>query len=368
MKRLPLHAVVLAGGAGERFWPASRANHPKPLLEVIGSKSLLEATLDRARAFADKDRIWIVCGHEHANKIRKTSGLPANRMLIEPRRRNTAMAAAWAAQRIAAEDPDVVLVILPADHHVPDRRAFATAIRRAARAAHAAEVLVTLGVRPTRPDTGYGYIKVGPRAGKSYPGLHRAAKFVEKPKASTAKRYCAGGKHLWNSGVFIWRAQTFLDQLALCAPDLHKALAPLRRHPKGRNRAAVAAAYDRAPSLPVDVALLERSRRVWTLPVSFSWSDVGTWKSLAVELGVGQATGRAKRDRSGNRVIAGQLLAFDAESNLIWGRDKPIALLGVESLAVVDTGDVILITKLERAEDVKRIVATLKGRGREDLI
>ena len=368
MKRPRLHAVVLAGGAGERFWPASRVNHPKPLLEVIGGKSLLEATLDRARAFAHKDRIWIVCGHEHAGKIRKASGLPANRVLIEPRRRNTAMATAWAAQRIAAEDPEGVLVILPADHHVPDRRAFAAAIRRAARAADGAEVLVTLGVRPTRPDTGYGYIQVGPGVGRAYPGLQRAAKFVEKPSAASARRYCAGGRHLWNSGVFIWRARTFLDQLALCAPDLHKALAPLRRHPKGRNREAVAAAYRRAPSLPVDVAILERSRCVWTLPVSFSWSDVGTWQSLAVELGVGPASGQPKRDRSGNRVIAGQLLAFDAESNLVWGRDKPIALLGVESLAVVDTGDVILITKLERAADVKRIVATLKARGRKDLI
>lgn len=365
MRVPPLHVVVLAGGAGERFWPASRAHYPKPLLKVIGGKSLLAATLDRARAIAGKDRIWIVCGHEHAKKIRKASGLPANRVLVEPRRRNTAMAAAWAAQRIAAEDPHGVLVILPADHHVPDRRAFAAAIRKSARAAHAAEVLVTLGVRPTRPDTGYGYIRLGPRAGKAYAGLHRVAKFVEKPGAATASRYCAGGKYLWNAGVFIWQAKTFLEQVAECAPDLHRALAPLRRHPKGRNRQAVAVAYEKAPSLSVDVAILERSQRVWTLPVSFSWSDVGTWESLASELGVGE---KSKRDRNGNRIIAGQLLAFDAEANLVWGGDRPIALLGVENLAVVDTGDVIFVTKLERAGDVKRIVATLKARGREDLI
>jgi mannose-1-phosphate guanylyltransferase len=338
------------------------------LLEVIGGHSLLEATLRRARVFADEERVWIVCGHEHAKEIRKASGLPANRVLVEPRRRNTAMAAAWAAQRIAAEDPEGVLVILPADHHVPDRRAFAVAIRAAARAARDAEVLVTLGVRPTRPDTGYGYIQVGPRAGKAYAGLHRVKKFVEKPGAAAARRYCAGGKHLWNAGVFIWRAQTFLDQVAECAPDLHKALAPLRQRPKGRNREAVAAAYGRAPSVPVDVAVLERSTRVWTLPVSFSWSDVGTWESLASELGVGRTRGQSKRNDKGNRVIAGQLLAIDAESNLVWGGDKPIALLGVDSLAVVDTGDVILVTKLDRAGDVKQIVAKLKSHGREDLI
>ncbi len=129
MNKRHLHAVVLAGGAGERFWPASRSHHPKPLLKVVGGQSLLEATIDRARAFAPEENVWIVCGHEHAGVIRKTAGLPASRVLVEPRRRNTAMAAAWIAQRVQADDPEAVLVILPADHHVPDKRAFATAIR-----------------------------------------------------------------------------------------------------------------------------------------------------------------------------------------------------------------------------------------------
>ncbi|MBW1884583.1 MAG: NTP transferase domain-containing protein [Deltaproteobacteria bacterium] len=368
MKPAPLHAVILAGGAGERFWPASRAHYPKPFLKVIGDASLLDVTLDRARAFADEDRIWIVCGHEHAKRIRSASGLPASRILVEPRRRNTAMATAWIAQRIAAEEPDGILVILPADHIVPDPRAFARAIRRAAHAAQSAEVLVTLGVRPTRPETGYGYIQLGPKAGKAFAGLHRVARFVEKPGLATARRYCTGGKHLWNAGVFVWRARTFLEEVHAHAPAIHKALAPLRERPRGRNREAVEAAYERAPSLPVDVAILEPSRRVWTLPVSFSWSDVGTWGSLASELGVGKAGGRTAAERSGNRVIAGELLAHDAHANLVWGTDKPIALLGVENLAVVDTGDVILITKLDRAGDVKQIVAALKARGRDDLI
>ncbi len=368
MTRAPLHAVILAGGAGERFWPASRTHYPKPFLKVIGGASLLDATLDRARGFADEDRIWIVCGHEHAAEVRKASGLPASRVLVEPRRRNTAMAAAWVAQRIAAEDPDGVLAILPADHHVPNRRAFAQAIRKAARAAQSAKVLVTLGVRPTRPDTGYGYIQVGPEAGKAFVGLHRVARFVEKPGPAVAKRYCTGGKHLWNAGVFVWEARTFLAEVAACAPALHKALGPLRKHPKGRNREAVSTAYGKAPSVPVDVAILEKSDRVWTLPVSFSWSDVGTWGSLASELGVGRARGGSPEERGGNRVIAGQMLALDAQANLVWGGDKPIALLGVDNLAVVDTGDVILVTKLDRSGDVKRIVATLKARGRDDLL
>jgi len=369
MNKRRLHAVILAGGAGERFWPASRAHHPKPLLEVVGGRSLLDATVERARAFAPQGHVWIVCGHEHAGVIRRAAGLPASRVLVEPRRRNTAMAAAWIAQRVAAEDPDAVLVILPADHHVPDKRAFARAIREAAEAASSEHVLVTLGVKPTRPDTGYGYIEVGRRAGRKHPGLHLVSRFVEKPVARVAKRYLTGGKHLWNAGVFVWEARSFLEDVERFAPDLHRALAPLREKPRGRNREAVAKAYARAPSLPVDIAILERSDRVWTLPVRFAWSDVGTWDSLADELGVGKPLGREPASRAGNRVIAGELLAVDAPNNLVWASEgRPIALLGVEDLAVVDTGDVILVTKRSSASDVKRIVAALKDRGRDDLI
>ena len=368
MKRSQLHAVILAGGAGERFWPASRAHHPKPLMQVVGGESLLQATLDRARGFANDDHIWIVCGHEHAGVIRRASGLPARRVLVEPSRRNTAMAAAWSAERVALEDPEAVLVVLPADHHVPDKRAFAQAIRRAADAASQEHVLVTLGVRPTRPDTGYGYIEVGARAGKEHPELHRVSKFVEKPSADVARRYVASGKYLWNAGVFIWQARSFLEDVERFAPRLHRALGPIRKQPRGRNHDAVAVAYGRAPSIPVDVAILERSDRVWTLPVRFHWSDVGTWDSLADELGVGRSGGRRREEKAGNRVIAGELLAEEARANLVWGADRPIALFGVEDLAIVDTGDVILVTKLSRAGDVKRIVAALKAQGRDELI
>jgi len=367
-----IHAVILAGGAGERFWPASRSHYPKPLLKVVGGKSLLEATLDRARALTAGDRTWIVCGNEHAKQMRAASGLPASRVLVEPARRNTAMAAAWATLRIQAEDPDAVVCILPADHHIPDRRAFVAALRKAARAARDAEVLITLGVEPTRPDTGYGYIQVGAAADGQFPGLFDVKRFVEKPDASRARRYLRQGGYLWNAGVFLWSAESLLREIEACAPDLHRALAPLRRSPSGRNRKAVEAAYRRAPSVPIDVAVMEVSDRVWTLPVDFAWSDVGTWASLAVELGVERSEnprrcGKLAQPGDGNRVIAGDVLVEDASCNLIWGGDRLVALLGVEDLAVVDTDDVILITKLDRSSDVRSLVALLKSRGRDAL-
>jgi mannose-1-phosphate guanylyltransferase/mannose-6-phosphate isomerase len=369
-RTLSIHAVILAGGAGERFWPASRRRHPKPLLGMAGGRSLLEATLDRARRFARGECIWVVCGAEHARAMRAAAKLPAGRVMVEPRRRNTAMAAAWSTLRIATQDPDAVIAVLSADHHVPDAAAFASAMRRGARAARDAGVLVTLGVKPTRPDTGYGYIQEGPPAGRRFPGLRRVKRFVEKPDLPRARRYLARGGYRWNAGIFLWSARTLLEEIETCAPELHRALAPLRR--AARSRAAREAAYRRAPSLPIDVAVMERSRRVWTLPVDFSWSDVGTWASLAEELGVGGSRvapgwSPGPAEREGNRVIAGDVLLEQARGNLVWGEGRLVALLGVENLAVVDTGDVILVTQLDRSSDVRRMVERLHKQGRSEL-
>jgi mannose-1-phosphate guanylyltransferase len=354
-----LHAVILAGGAGERFWPASRSRHPKPFLEVVGEGSLLDATLARARVFAAADCIWVVCGEEHAREIRRETGLPARRVLVEPQRRNTAAAVAFAAVRIAAEDPEAVFTVLPADHYIPDTRAFAADIRRAARAARAARTLVTLGVRPTRPDTGYGYIQQGPPVGRSHPGLHRVRRFVEKPDAARARRFVKGGRHLWNAGIFVWRADTILEEIERLVPDLHRAFAPLRAAGRRPTRAATARAYGRAPSLPIDVGVMEKSDRVWTLPVRWHWNDVGTWESLAGELGV--APGKSA-------ILGGSLVYDDRGGNLTWGKDgRPIALLGVEGLAVIDTGDALLVARLDRSNDVRDVVKALKAGGRPDV-
>lgn len=356
---MAFHAVILAGGAGERFWPASREKRPKPFLEVVDGRSLLEATVRRARGFASRGCIWVVCGRGQAALIRRETGLPAARVLVEPRRRNTAMAVAWAARHIGAHDPGAVLGILPADHRIPDARAFADAMRKAARAARDGGALVTIGVEPTRPDTGYGYLQVGPPVGRAHPGLRRVRKFVEKPDAARARRYLRHGGFLWNAGIFVFTAADLLAEVEVCEPALARALDALARSPRARSGAALARAYRRAPSLPIDVAVMERSRRVWTLPASFHWSDVGTWLSLAEELGV--APGET-------RVIEGELLSDDVGGNLVWGGQRPVALLGVEGLAVIDTGDVLLVTKLERSPDVRGIVARLRKRGRRELL
>jgi mannose-1-phosphate guanylyltransferase/mannose-6-phosphate isomerase len=355
--RRRIHAVILAGGAGERFWPRSREDVPKFFLSVDGGPSLLEATVERARRFAGE--VWVICGRAHARNVMRVTGIPRGRVIIEPRRRNTALAVALAATRIASEHPDAVLAVLPADHRIPDAGAFARAMRRAAAAADRADVLVTLGVRPTRAETGYGYIRLGDPAGSGFSGLHRVARFVEKPSAARARRFLQHGGHLWNAGIFVWGVRTILEEVEAHAPGVHRALAPVRRSPRGRKApAAIERAYGRSPSLPIDVAVLEKSRRVWVLPVDFRWSDVGTWQSLAEELGV--EPGR-------NRVLGGDVVAHEATGNLVWGDRRMIALVGVEGLAVIDTGDALLVTSLDESPEVKRVVDALRSRSRGDL-
>lgn len=355
---LDLHVVVMAGGSGERLWPQSRRRRPKPLLPVAGGETLIGATLARARRITDPGRVWLVCTADNAAALRRASGLPRSRVLVEPRGRNTAMAVGYSAAHVARRHPEATLVVLPADHVIPDARAFAAAARRAARAADRAGALVTLGVTPTRAETGYGYIHVGAPAGAKHPGLRRVRGFAEKPSAARARRYLASGAWLWNAGIFAWRADAILAEIERHEPALGRALVPLRRA-KRPTAAQLAAAYRRAPSLPIDVAVLERSDRVWTLPIGFHWNDLGSWASLAGELGL---DGRA------SRVVAGDAFAEDAPGNLVWAADRPIALLGVEGLAVIDAGDALLVARLDRAGDVRRVVARLREAGRGDLL
>jgi len=360
MKRPRVVAVILAGGAGTRFWPLSREARPKPLLAAGGRQTLLEEAVARARRIASRRDVWLVCGAEHATVMRRRAGLAADRVLVEPCGRNTAPAVALAAACVGAEAPDAVLAVLSADHRIRNAAAFAASVRRAAPAA-AAGALVTLGVRPTRPETGYGYIRLGRPAGPRWPGLHRVARFVEKPDRARAERYLARGGFLWNAGIFVWTARSILEEIESVAPRLARAIAPVRRAAaRGRGlAAALARHWPSVPAEPIDTAVLERSRRVWCLPVTWPWSDVGTWASLAEELGV---------NGTASRVLAGRALFCEAPGNLVRAHDRPIVLLGVAGLAVIDAGDALLVANLGKSGAVRDVVARLRKDGWSDLL
>lgn len=354
-----LHAVVLAGGAGTRFWPLSREARPKPLLQVGAGRTLLSETLLRARRIAGPGRIWLICGAAHAAAMRRAAALPKQRVLVEPRMRSTAAAIALAAHRIARQDPQALMAVLPADHRIPDTAAFARAMRRAAAAAAGpGEPLIALGVRPTRPETGYGYIRLGPPL-PGHAKLHRAARFIEKPNRARAQRYAARRDYLWNAGIFVWRARAILEELRQFAPAIARALAPIGRANARQLPAAIQRAYRRAPNASIDNAVLENSRRVACLPVEFAWSDLGAWLALAENLGV-------RPNQS--RVLRGEALLHDAGGNLICGADRPIALLGVHGLAVIDAGDALLVASLERSDEVRAIITRLRKQRRRNLL
>jgi mannose-1-phosphate guanylyltransferase len=359
-KRRPtVHAVVMAGGAGTRFWPLSREAHPKPLLSVGGGRTLLGDTMVRARRVATGDRVWLVCGASHAKEMKKAAGLPARRVLVEPTMRNTAAAIALAAHRIVREDPEGVMAVLSADHRIPDGAKFNSALRKAAIAASEGNVLMTIGVKPTRPETGYGYLRLGKPVGRAHPGIHEVSRFVEKPDRAKARRYLKNDAYLWNAGIFVWRAATLLEELMTWAPEIAKPLAPLGKATARNLSKAIEQAYRRTPAVPIDVAVMERSQKVWCLPANFHWSDVGTWKSLAEETGVSQNV---------TRVIQGDAWVCDSQGNLVAAGDRPVVLLGVSNLVVVDAGDAILVADLDRSADVKDVVAMLRRKGRKDLL
>ena len=335
--------TILAGGIGSRFWPASTPSRPKQLLPLVSERPLIEDTLERARSLAPDDRIRILAGSELTARFRGALGdLPDQSYLIEPRVRGTAPVLAWAAHEIYAEDPDAVLVSLHADHRAEPAERFSHLIGQAVEVAREADLLVTVGAVPDRPETGFGYIQPG--ALLDDPGGSDAlavGAFHEKPDEDTAERYLREG-YLWNTGIFVWKAATLLAELRAHTPEIADHLPLL----EGDDPADF---FEACPTVTIDVAILERSSRVATLPCTFAWDDVGTWDALMRTKAV---------DRRGN-VVLGPGLAVDAAHNVIVSEGAPVVLFDVDELVVVRTAGMTLVTRRERAADLKDLVSRL---------
>ena len=344
-----MFAVIMAGGSGTRFWPASREGLPKQFLAITGERTMLEETLARAERFAPPDRISVVVGRVHADLTERIlSGNPVE-ILIEPRGRNTAACAgltALHAKRVAEDEP---IVLLPADHFIADVDGFTRTIRAAADVARGGAI-VTLGVAPTRPETGYGYIHIGAEGRESFEQSYfRVRRFVEKPDYQTALGYLSSGDYLWNSGVFIFTARTILQEIEACMPALHEGLTEIEHATDTPDYdAAVERVYDRIESVSIDYGVMEKtSKPIYVLKAEFGWSDVGSWEAL-------YDLRRAECDGQGNLSL-GDSTIIDAKRNLVFSTtDRKVALLGVEDLVVVDTPDAVMVARLDRSQDVKR--------------
>ena len=346
-------AIIMAGGAGTRFWPVSRGARPKQFLPLgPDERSLLRATAERVWDVIPPARTMVVTSEPYAEQVEsELPELEEPHVLREPVGRNTAPCIGWAATHVRRVDPDAVMAVLPADHYIGDGDAYADTIRRGLEAATHGDY-VTIGIRPTRAETGYGYIEVG---SELEPGVFRARRFVEKPNQRRAEQFVASGQFLWNSGMFFFTASRILEAIDQHLPGLGQ---ELQRYDEaalaGEEAASVARTYASLPAVSIDHGIMEKVGSVSVVPASFRWSDLGSWTS-AWEL--------ADQDPDGN-VLPADGLAVDARGNFAWvPENKLVALIGVDDLVVVDSGDALLVIPRERSQDVRRIVAALRDRG-----
>ncbi|UJR80693.1 mannose-1-phosphate guanylyltransferase [Sandaracinus amylolyticus] len=354
-------AVIMAGGSGTRFWPLSRKAHPKQLLPLAGSDaSLLAETVRRIAPIIPAERVVVVTAEHLADATRAAlPNVPAENVLAEPVGRNTAPCVGWAAAHVRRRDADGIVAVLAADHHIGDEPGFLTILERALGAAEHGE-LVTLGIKPTRPETGYGYLEVGEELG---PGVYRARRFVEKPNRARAEQFLTSGSFLWNSGMFFFRASSVLDAIRVHLPGLGAALERFdHAAEQGREQDVVRAEYAALPSISIDHGVMEKEDRVVVVPGDFGWSDVGSWLT-AWEL--------AAKDAQNNAVAAGgasdDVVLVDATGSYVRApQGKVVALIGVRDLVVVDTEDALLVVPRDRAQDVRAVVDALKARKRDD--
>ncbi len=343
-----VYAIILAGGSGTRFWPASRRALPKQLLPLAGrpNEPLIAATVRRIEPLVPLERVWVATG--------------SHLVAATPVARNTAPCIGWASATIARADPEAIVAVLPADHFIGDEAAFREVIERALGAAEQGW-LTTVGVVPTRPETGYGYIEVGEPVA---PGVHGAVRFVEKPSAAAAEQFVATGRYLWNAGMFFFRAKLMREAIETHVPALAAGLERIEAAAAlGAEERALADVFPGLPSISIDHAVMEKAQRIAVVPGRFDWNDVGSWQ-VAWEM--------AERDSDGNALPEGSV-AIDAKGNLVkdWSRSasaKRWALVGVDDLVIIETDDAVLVVPRSRVQDVRAVVAALETRGETELL
>jgi len=358
-----MNIVILAGGSGTRFWPLSRKKTPKQLMSIFGGKSMLQRTVERVLPL-NPERIIVVTNALQAEETKQqlaSFGSDDIFVVEEPQARNTAPAIGLAAAIIERHDPTSIMVVLPADHFIRDEEEFRSALLRA-EAAAADWNLVTLGIVPTGPETGYGYIEADLSQGTQ--GVLPVKRFVEKPPREKAIEFVTAGNFYWNSGMFVWRNDLILDRIRTHMPNLWAGLSVLnvptclsRLHSM---KEQVTDLYGRIEGQSIDYGVMEKAEGVVVLPSSFGWSDVGSWSAVpeVIEAGL---DGNIVMDKS-------PLVCLDSSDCLIRGDNKVVALIGVKGLIVVDTGDALLICPRDRAQDVKKVTEALQERGLTDLL
>lgn len=354
-------AVIMAGGRGERFWPRSRVAAPKQFLNLVGDKTMLQLTVERVEGLVGISRTYIVAGLDFKDIIMdQVPHLPEENIIIEPFGRDTAAAIGLAALVLERKDPREVMIVLPADHYISDIPRFQEVLKSAVAAAWRGEDIVTLGITPHRPETGYGYISEGELC-DTFAGTPacRVVRFLEKPDYAKAVRFLSVGNYLWNSGMFIWRVDLIRQLIEKHTPQLAQGLNKIGQAMGTEQYMAVLGeVYAGLPKISVDYGILEKAEKVLVMRGDFGWDDIGSWTAL---------DRYAEKDERGN-VIEGRGVLLDTSDTFIYSPGKTVGVIGVESLIVVNDRDNIMVCRKDRAQEIKKVVQALKDKGLEEVL
>lgn len=353
---MKVYGIIMAGGDGTRFWPLSRKETPKQLLNLSGKEVIVNETIDRLKPAVTQD-IFIVTNSTQAGKLKRivSSRIPESHVLVEPAARNTAACIGFAAIELMKRCGDGVMVIVPSDSYIRDNAEYARVLNTAVGYAEATGKLVTVGTTPTFPATGYGYIECG----ESDEAVKPVIRFVEKPDLQHANEYLKKGDYVWNSGVFIWKASVILQKYKELLPDVYDALLKITDAiGTEREESVLDEVYPQIRSVSVDFGILERTGDILVVPGEFGWCDVGSLDMMGA---------LHERDENGN-VVVGDAVQIESKDTIVYSKKKLIVTVGLENIIVVDTPDVTLVCPKERAQDVKKIVEELRKRGREEVL
>ena len=352
-----MYCVIIAGGRGTRFWPTSRKNNPKQLLNIIGNKSMLQMTVDRLKKLKNVEDIFIVAGKDLAPKIGKMiKGIKSTNIIVEPSGKNTAPAIGLAAIHIKKLREDAIMGIFPADHFIVGHQKFSRTIQSAIHLAKKNDSLVTIGIEPTFPSTGYGYIQYDQNSSADHLNGYKVKTFAEKPHPKLARRFLESGEFLWNGGMFVWRADAFFKKIERYMPDLKDQLVKIEK--RINKKQDFSRIWQQIEPESIDYGLMEKSDNIYMVKAEFEWNDVGSWDAVY------DLSPKSK----GKNVILGEGVVIEGKNNLIQSNGQFTAVVGADNLVVVNTEDAILVASREKVEEVKALVNYLEKKKRNDLL
>lgn len=355
-------AVIMAGGKGERFWPRSRKSMPKQFLSLTNDgKTMIQHTVERLSPIVDIEDVFIVTNKDYKELVKQQlKDISDENILLEPMAKNTAPCIGLAAVHIRRKYQDAIMLVLPSDHLIKYNELYIDTLKDAVHVAEKNENLVTIGITPTYPETGYGYINFGAREKED--GESRAYcvnRFVEKPNLELAKEYLASGKYLWNSGMFVWKTSTILKKFEELLPEVYAGMLEIESGiGKQEEGQIIESVFSKVPAESIDYGIMEHATNIYTIPGNFGWDDVGSW--LALE--------RVNKTNENGNVIQGNVISINTSNTIVQGTDKLIATIGIENLIIVDTDDAMLICTKESTQEVKKVIENLKVCNREDYL